>query len=449
MERVITMYRNIAFACYWFAACREFTWPASKCGIANGSVWKEQWNEVRPYSRGRSGDFTFRPQIRRATRDLLLVFDGLRIISRLRISSILCFVLLRASIVLSSAESFTVEGRIMAGFPRDHPSEIRNGSFKMSVGSSSNWWMRLELAATAADYIEIGTQLDDVYKVVSFESIAKEPGAKSKSSSNAEVIPGIVPLFPGTPEAIVVWMAFASPDYFINKPKGEFVPFHKVFSIYSEPHEQPVLFPAEWTIANGQQNCLMSFIMIEPGEYVVPTRPRFGNDSKRTIRHSGPFANGFKSAEFKTLVTTNLAGLLIPSEFLFETYQYGPEAKGVDDLAVVQRFHCQLDSVHLDRPQRPSYLPTIPLGGAHTVDKRFTARAGRITYSSESWKSRRDIEESPSLRVGEQREAIIAVGKQARKPWSRRNVLVGLSILFVVIGFPVAVYFRMNARKDV
>jgi hypothetical protein len=325
-------------------------------------------------------------------------------------------------------------------------SQLPDSALRRSVNGSAK-----VSASFAADFFESGTDGTNIFSVASFQKHSadmRQQGIPTHNDMAASVKVGPFPQ-DGNLIDTVLWLAFASGDYFKKRPAD------KIELIFPGGFNSPELLwrrvenvPARWKLLNDPGISFPTNIVALCDGTCLRWKSTEESWAKppETVRYPKPFDQGYTNWEYRVLSFTNVDGNLWPltAELRYFATQLATQSSPAK-LFPSQLMELQVESVH--KTDQAINLPAIE-GVALVSEHRFAVESEPVYtfayFSTNNWRTEQDIRKSPEYRMQKvlQNDAIPAVLAKVKSRMWARSLVIGIFLIS-----PIAIYFLMRPRR--
>jgi hypothetical protein len=164
-----------------------------------------------------------------------------------------------------------------------------------------------------------------------------------------------------------------------------------------------------------------------------------------------PFSEGFVRSRYECLISTNIGGISIPKEFLFEVFfpVYDPNEKQPPFITLGKRYHFKVTDIRSGL-KRSTFLPAVS-GRTIVTDQRFVGdeRVPAFRYEiANAWLSREEAKGTSEYSAAlDERELRHSRMSAPVPPVGLARIIATVGILFIALT-PVYFLARQWPRGD-
>jgi hypothetical protein len=322
--------------------------------------------------------------------------------------------------------------------------DFRQTDFTITMPSRATWIMRLVPSADKTDYCEIGTDGYRIYQVRTYRQsliAAKRRGLPLPANEAGLLIhEGPRPSMWAGWEAVALWVAFCSMQYFDNLERASINAIQPVLSsdVDTYYHLAPIYFPSEWARETRPPGCVLSLVQKNDGYRYYYRDPDL-SPLVEPIQRSPwppPYDRGFTNLVYNVRRLESLGRLWLPAEFeclYFRPVLVRPNTDpGVPGLELrltgrVSAWEAVLSAA--------GTLPIVP-GTSAVSDFRFFTRSNRfphLPYMTNRWLSDTEVMALREYRqaVSTLQSAHLNVAATPPKPIAGARALVWAAMILV------------------
>ena len=234
-----------------------------------------------------------------------------------------------------------------------------------------------------------------------------------------------------------LWLAYASTCYFSGLSTNQLIPIWML----DDPGLRDAGFtvPAIWRLQAGSPQLPVRVIYLNDGTHHTVSTDR----APITFRYAAPFAQGFTNAEYQVLASTNIDGLVIPTQFTFTRYYVDRERLLVRTVtrgnATVVRKGTSVSDF------RPQFT-----GRAITIDKRFRNAKDPVPnvpywVTNGNWPKIDNLSSAYEKQLIKYKGGKAAATFSAKQGNSRRKLVAWMLVLLAVL--PPVIIFLANKQN--
>ncbi|MGV3757808.1 MAG: hypothetical protein ACO1QS_20700 [Verrucomicrobiota bacterium] len=276
---------------------------------------------------------------------------------------------------------------------------IRKGLFTVTV-NETNWFIHSQIINDPTwDYIETGKDDENIYSLLSLESIRNKKIEKGEkvgvNSSVGYVHKGDVPTFVNSMHNAIIWLGLASGTYLKNKPLTTSNTIAPVF--FPESHylaQVPFEMQAQWTLSSNTPAFPDRVVYFSDGFFRKWNDPESAlYEPPRLLKRSKPFDKGYTNAIYQTVNWTNINNIgTFPLEGVFQLYFPKIDGSSASDIRLIEKTTLIVKQIK-PTAARTAWKPNNR-GPGHITDFRFvTASNAAISFNylqTNQWLSDRE-----------------------------------------------------------